>query len=296
MTKNLQNDAESNSQNRLEELKNKITPKNDIVFKRIFGMKGNEAILKDFLEAILNLKIDALTLDLNTELLPEFYNGKSSMVDVRARLSDGTEVNVEIQVDVTKYSERRCMYYWSKLYANNSKKGNDYEKLNKVICIWILEDKVYDEFEDFISKWKMFNEEHGVGGHFGDIEFRIIELKKYRESATIKKNVRDFWLAFIDHKNEEMVKMACVTNEQIKKAREELDKIRANKALMNEILAKELAENDYASAMARAERKGKLENKKEIAKNLLKINMSIEQIAEVTGLSRDEILKLKEEE
>lgn len=148
MTKNLQNDAESNSQNRLEELKNKITPKNDIV---------------------------------------------------------------------SKYSERRCMYYWSKLYANNSKKGNDYEKLNKVICIWILEDKVYDEFEDFISKWKMFNEEHGVGGHFGDIEFRIIELKKYRESATIKKNVRDFWFAFIDHKNEEMVKMACVTNEQIKR-------------------------------------------------------------------------------
>lgn len=254
------------------------------------------------------MKISSLTLDLNTELLPEFYNGKSSRVDVRARLSDNTEVNVEIQVDVSKYSEKRCLYYWSKLYADNIKRGKDYEKLNKVICIWILEDKVYNEFEDFISKWEMIDEEHGVKGHFGEIEFHIIELKKFRESATIKKNVRDFWLAFIDHKNEEMVKMACVTNEQIKKAREELDKIRANKELMDEILAEELAEYDYNSAMAKAEKRGKeagriegrlegrlegeAEKQKEIVKNLLKINMSVEQIIEVTGLSREEILKI----
>ena len=30
--------------------------KKDIVFKRIFGSKGNEAILKDFLESILDKK------------------------------------------------------------------------------------------------------------------------------------------------------------------------------------------------------------------------------------------------
>ena len=32
-----------------------ITPKKDIVFKRLFGSKGNEEILKDFLESILEL-------------------------------------------------------------------------------------------------------------------------------------------------------------------------------------------------------------------------------------------------
>ena len=76
-----------------------LTPKNDIIFKRIFGTKGNEGILKDFLEAILDIKIEYLELDLNTELLPEFLDGKRSCVDVRTRLSDGTEVNIEMQVD-----------------------------------------------------------------------------------------------------------------------------------------------------------------------------------------------------
>ena len=31
-----------------EEILSKITPKNDIIFKKIFGSKGNEEILKDF--------------------------------------------------------------------------------------------------------------------------------------------------------------------------------------------------------------------------------------------------------
>lgn len=32
--------------------KSSITPKHNLVFKRIFGEKGNEGILKDFLESI----------------------------------------------------------------------------------------------------------------------------------------------------------------------------------------------------------------------------------------------------
>jgi len=40
---------------------------------------------------------------------------------------------------------------------------------------------------------------------------------------------------------------------------------------------------------------GKLESKMEIAKNLLNINMDIEEICRLTGLSAEEIKKLKEQ-
>ena len=98
-----------------------ITPKRDLVFKRLFGSKGNEDILKDFLESILDVKIESLGLDLATELLPDFYDGKTSRIDVRAKLSDGTEVNIEAQSNVSSYSEERCLQYWSKIYSNNLK-------------------------------------------------------------------------------------------------------------------------------------------------------------------------------
>ena len=86
-----------------------ITPKNDVVFKRIFGKRGNEEILKSFLESILDLKISDLTLDCNTEILPEISSGKLSRVDVLARLSDGTLVDIEIQTKEKGFKEKRCL-------------------------------------------------------------------------------------------------------------------------------------------------------------------------------------------
>ena len=56
-----------------EVIAKKITPKNDIIFKKIFGSKGNEGILKDFLEGILETQIESVKLGLETELLLEFY-------------------------------------------------------------------------------------------------------------------------------------------------------------------------------------------------------------------------------
>ena len=34
-----------------------VTPKNDIAFKQLFGSKGSESMLKDFLESILEIQI-----------------------------------------------------------------------------------------------------------------------------------------------------------------------------------------------------------------------------------------------
>ena len=148
-----------------------LTPKNDIVFKRIFGTKGNEGILKDFLEAILDIEIEYLELDLNTELLPDFLDGKKSRVDVRTRLSDGTEVNIEMQVDTAKYNDKRCLQHWSKIYNNTIKKGEDYSKLRKTICIWILDGEIYKEFEDIDSKWQIANLKYGLDTYFKDKNF-----------------------------------------------------------------------------------------------------------------------------
>ena len=237
-------------------LDSKVTPKNDIAFKRIFGTKWNEEILKDFLEAILNIKIASLTTDVTTEFVPDYRNGKSSRLDVRTQLTDGTNVNIEVQTNMEGFSEQRCLQYWSKIYSNNISASKKYEELPKVICIWILDGEVYEEFEDFMSKWKMTEEKHGTKGHFKEIEFHIIELKKFRNSATIKKNVINFWLSFIDYTNRELVELACISNEKIQKAREELAKIEADKELMERIRLEELAEFDQKNALCHAREEG----------------------------------------
>ena len=42
---------------------------NDLVFQSIFGKVGNEHITKGFLEKILNIKIESLTLNVNKRLI-----------------------------------------------------------------------------------------------------------------------------------------------------------------------------------------------------------------------------------
>ncbi|MBQ8298292.1 MAG: Rpn family recombination-promoting nuclease/putative transposase [Clostridia bacterium] len=299
----------------------KVTPKNDIVFKKIFGTKGNERILQDFLEAILDIKINSLKLDLNTEILPDFYDGKTSRLDVLARLDDGTLVDIEVQVNVYGYSEKRCLEYWSKLYTKELEKGEDYVNLNKTICVWIVDGTVYDEFKEFESTWKISEEKYGIKGHFKDFEIHVIELKKFRENAIMNPKKKEFWLWFIDHTNREMIKMGKITEERLNEAYEEYMRITSDKAMMTAIINRQIAEQDEIArnrrameagleegrAKGRAEgraeglKEGKEEGKKEgiketreeMAKKLLALKMDINQIAEITELSIEEIEKLK---
>ncbi len=89
--------------------------------------------------------------------------------------------------------------------------------------------------------------------------------------------------------------MACISNEKIQKAREELAKIEADKELMERIRLEELAEFDQKNALCHAREEGIQKGKREIIKNMLKANMTIEQISQMTGLSKDEILEIEKE-
>ena len=288
-----------------EQMNLDITPKKDIVFKRLFGSKGNEEILKDFLESILDTKIESLVLDLNTELLPEFYDGKQTRVDVRTKLIDGTEVNIEIQSDPKKYSDDRCLQHWSKIYSSTIRKGQNYTEARKTICIWIIDGKVYEEFDDVDSKWQIMNKKHMLTNHFNKLEFHIIELQKLRDSDKIKPSKKEFWLWFIDHTNEELVRMACENNDKIREAREQLEKIRADEELWDRIRLQEEFEYDQNTSLANAraegeakgraegEAKGKNKANKETAKRMLELGADIEFISKATGLSKEEIEELK---
>ena len=110
--------------------------------------------------------------------------------------------------------------------------------------------------------------------------------------------------------------MACDNNKRVAEARETLDKIHADKELMDLIRRQEMFERDQISALSRSREegeklgmikgeklgiakgeklglaKGKEEEKKEIAKKLKSTGMPIFQIAEITELTEKEIEEL----
>ena len=302
-----------------EEILSKITPKNDIIFKKIFGSKGNEEILKDFLESILDIKIEFLTVEVGTELLPEFLDKKLSGLDVRAKLNNGTFVNIEVQTNMYGYSDKRNLAYWSKAYLEQFKSGDDYSKANKTICIWILDGEVFD-IPGYHSTWKIGEGEIGITEHFDDFEIHVIELKKFRQENIIKPKKKEFWLWFIDHTKKELVEMSY-SLEEIRKAKAEYEKmLEGNDELRHLLIREKFAEWDrqYLAACAEEEgmekgmekgmkkgmeegmekgmekglKEGEKKAKLEMAKKMLKKCIDIETILEVTGLSKEEIEKI----
>lgn len=129
-----------------------------------------------------------------------------------------------------------------------------------------------------------------------DLEMHFIELPKFRKKNPDISSKLDQWLWLICGE-EEKIKMAKNENEKIKEAKSELEKLEMSpedrelyelrlKAIRDEI---NIRESGYTDGMRDGEEKGK----KEIAKNLLKQNIAIDIISQATGLTQEEIEKLK---
>lgn len=86
--------------------------------------------------------------------------------------------------------------------------------------------------------------------------------------------------------------MAEKVNEEVKKAKKELEVMSMNPKEREEYEERELARWSYYSEMEAAKRVGKSEFKKEIAKKMLNMGFKIEEISKITELPAEEIKKL----
>lgn len=69
----------------------------DYVFKRTFTRDDPNGILRDFLEAILKIKLKNVQV-LNAEIPKDILNEKGSVLDIRAELDNKRIVDIEMQV------------------------------------------------------------------------------------------------------------------------------------------------------------------------------------------------------
>ena len=118
----------------------KITLRNDYAFKRVFGVEENKDVLQDLLECILDIppeSISGLEL-LDKEFHKDSINDKTGVLDVKLRLKNNTIIDIEIQNSWHFDFPERSLYYWSKMYNENIKQGQDYTKLPKCITINIV--------------------------------------------------------------------------------------------------------------------------------------------------------------
>ena len=276
---------------KLDEDRFVLDPKNDIVFQKIFGSPENEEILISFLNSLLsstqNEKIKNVSY-VDTKLNNiEVIDDKIGILDVRVVTDKGTHINIEIQL-INKYNMiNRTLFYWSRLYSGQIKRGSSYKDLNKTITINILNFD-YIENEKYHNIYHLYEKE--LKTKLTDLlEIQFVELPKFLRQQPKINNSLDGWLTFLVDPNREGIEVA---EPVIKKAITVLDILSRDPETIRlaELRMKKLL--DEKSAIEGSKEEGRKEEKYEIAKNLLDI-LDEETIAKKTGLTIDEVKKLK---
>ena len=72
----------------------------------MFGYTGNEEITKGLLNAILKEKVTDVSLNCNTILERDLYDDKLGILDIRAKVNNSVDVNVEMQLVAEKNIEK----------------------------------------------------------------------------------------------------------------------------------------------------------------------------------------------
>ncbi len=147
-------------------------------------------------------------------------------------------------------------------------------------------------FEEYISETEIVLKEHRDYEMLKNMKWYFIELPKFRNSRVDMDDKLNQWLAFIDDYKGERAKMAEEKNDVIKKAKVEMNYLTGEEAERRLQWLREKWEMDYNSDMGQARREGREEGREEIIKKMLKANMSIEQISELTEIKREEIEKI----
>lgn len=304
----------------------KLTMKQDIVFKAFFSR--NEKYLKSFLSAILGwqVKIKKVIHDARLEQLTKEM--KYGILDLEVELENGEIVNVEMQLNNYHNIEERTTFYASKKIVEQLEPAETYESLKKVIVIAILNYSLTD-LPEYVTETVRVVKNHKEYELNNVVKYYYIELNKFRKQNPDMKEALNQWLSFIDMERGDLLEMAKKENEEIKEAIEDYEVLTGDAEIkrLAEIRLMSQLEEHSALATARAKgtkeglklgrkeglkqgkeeglkqgkeeglkqgkEEGKIEEKNKIAKNLLDLGLEIEKIIEATGLSKDEIESIK---
>jgi predicted transposase/invertase (TIGR01784 family) len=282
---------------------------NDIAFRKIFGNENKKKTLISFLNAVIDFPKDEQIIDVeitNPYQLGKLSDGKSTIVDVKAKDQKGNVFIVEMQIAEFHFFHKRILYYTSQSYVSQIDKGVEYDRLKPVYFIGILEFEI-GQNPNYFSRHKVLDIETKEQV-IVDVEFNFIELPKFNKSLDQLETGIDQWTYFIKNAENLTLIPESINDEGLKEAYTEADKQNWTKQELEDYERASIKERDeigrieFATKKAeqrgeqRGERKGELigEKKKamQVGKAMKTEGEDIEKIIKYTGLTKEEIENL----
>lgn len=253
-----------------------IPPKNDRMFKAVFTKNKN--CLKEFVSSLTEIPLDEMEnlIISNSELHITDKNSKMPRLDLLVKIKDKI-INIEIQLCKTKDFIDRSLYYWARLYSENSEASKDYNTMPQTICVNILNYKMFRKDDKY--KHSAYIAVDGIESMITD-KFKMIffELPKISDKLEPENDVK-LWLQFLKAKSRKELEMVKVSgNTAVAEAAEAVIDNNAEWQKRMQKIQHDIAVMDERAALYHAREEGKEEALKEITAKLKKSGLSQEEI------------------
>lgn len=271
--------------------KKPLSPTNDFVFKKVFG--ENMTVLSDFLKAVLDLPADEYQglIVVDPHLKRENIEDKLGILDIKIKTKSKKNIDVEVQVRTQPSLWKRIQYYTAKMLVEQVQSGNKYEQLTRAISILLTDFVLIKENDAYHNCFRLHDEK--TRANFPDsIEVNILEIPKVREEDDSQLGN---WLKFFAAKTEEEFMSISQTSPAIAEAWGVIKVLSADEEARLLAESREKARMDFEDRYDGARQEGRQEERMEVARNLLRENLSVDLIAKSTGLSSGEIERLAAE-
>lgn len=237
-----------------------MKPKVDVCFK---GLMGNVTVRTGFISAVLGVKPDEI---MDSELLPTIMEGesidsKTGILDVRVRLRNRTQIDMEIQLGPFPLWPERSLFYWGKMYTSQMQKGDEYGVLEKCVHVGILDFVLFPGEKEYYSCFHLWGDQRKFK-YTDKAEFHILELPKlsmydYPQDELLR------WARFLNAERKEEFETMAKEDNYIDEAYNQLVKLSADEKKRLEYEAREKALRDYNWLIHSNHKQGKSEGRSE---------------------------------
>ena len=272
-----------------------LSPKADLTFKLVFA--EHKDLMMSLLNALLPLAENALITSIEyetPEMIPEREGGKNSVVDVRCKDALGRQFLVEMQMSWDDEFKKRVIMNASKAVMKQVGKAELFTLIQPVFSLNLLNDKMKGEaIDEFYHDYAILNVDHPECS-LDYLRFVFVELPKFKPRNIMEKKMAVLWLRFLTEINEETQEAPAelLENADIRKALSIVEKSAMSEAQLyayerfwDEVNRNQILNESHF-------RKGVEKGVAEVAKRMKQKGLPSELIAEMTGLSTEEIENL----
>ena len=255
----------------------------------MFGaVMRNPEICKSILETLLNIQIEKLEYPELQKSISTYYESKGVRLDVYVKDSDKV-FDIEVQNDSAISLPKRMRYYQSMVDMDSLLKGQDYSELKESFIIFICQ---YDPFTEGLPCYTFKNL---------CIQDKNLELNDETTKIIFNSTAYDKEKNVDIRKFLKYIRTKVPTSNLTDKINTLVEKQKENNKFRNDYLSMNLHDRDitrkaFAEGEALGIEKGISQGAEqkaiETAKNFLKLGLSIEKVAEGTGLTLEKVQEL----